>query len=310
MFRRNKFAPRSAFTLVELLVVIGIIAILISILLPTLSKARESANKAACLSNLRSVSQMFHIYADMNRDQISLGVRGNVYQDNYSIRYTGVGQYFSWGPYYKARYLNTSPQIAYCPASGQDIFHEFNGQNNPWKPNPVTGELDQYTRAGYGLRPMGHDGRPILWRTTPPQPAIDPLVDHLYDPAFPGSAAVWKPYPKLPKFRNRALASDLFPTIHRILWRHKKGINVAYSDGSAKWVDNVVYMRSDGSNRLPATWTPPAGSGWSATVVPFDKNMQQAFTANAGANGMQACIWELLDREGGATPNPAFVFPP
>jgi prepilin-type N-terminal cleavage/methylation domain-containing protein/prepilin-type processing-associated H-X9-DG protein len=57
-----------AFTLVELLVVIAIIGLLMAMLLPSLSSARDQARTATCLSNLRQLSHGWHMYADENND--------------------------------------------------------------------------------------------------------------------------------------------------------------------------------------------------------------------------------------------------
>ena len=67
--RPSRFAFTPGFTLVELLVVIGIIAVLVSILLPTLARAGMQAVSVQCQSNLKQFGNAIMMYANENRGQ-------------------------------------------------------------------------------------------------------------------------------------------------------------------------------------------------------------------------------------------------
>jgi len=94
----NKHIPRTAFTLVELLVVIGIIALLISILLPALSAARASAYESQCASNIRQLVIALNMYATENKFKYPPGGEfpepsGGTPQQNWWYDVDRIGRY-------------------------------------------------------------------------------------------------------------------------------------------------------------------------------------------------------------------------
>lgn len=61
---------RCGFTLVELLIVLGIIALLVAIVLPAITRAREMARRTVCLSNIRQLTTAWIMYASENRGRV------------------------------------------------------------------------------------------------------------------------------------------------------------------------------------------------------------------------------------------------
>jgi prepilin-type N-terminal cleavage/methylation domain-containing protein len=124
---------RKGFTLVELLVVIGIIAILVALLMPSLSKARAAARNSVCQNQLRQLCLAWRFYASDNREWLP---SSGQWQAN---AWHGVGVNARFVAHYvKKGWTSTSPFVLTCPELDQTVANAspyFGGTyvyNNFW----------------------------------------------------------------------------------------------------------------------------------------------------------------------------------
>ena len=146
---REGRASLTGFTLVELLVVIGIISVLIAILLPALSRARRQAQRVVCASNLRQLAGAFIAYAQANRG--SFPAPANAYRAQ-------VEDWIYWQPWRELddsqifRYLGICPEVLRCPAGppefvppgGRAPYPFSYSANQNFTGNPGPGSFDEH----------------------------------------------------------------------------------------------------------------------------------------------------------------------
>jgi len=123
---------RAGFTVIELLVVVGLVTALIALLIPMLSKARASSQSVTCLANLRHITLAFNLYAGDNRQQFPLP--------------SDVSKQ-SWETVLRA-YLSAR-EVYHCPSDG-GVFEQY-GSSYDWRD---TGDPDS-TAAGKFLSEIG-----------------------------------------------------------------------------------------------------------------------------------------------------------